>query len=95
MPVPERWEHRRADSISVDFVYEGEREPGGPHAGQRTRSVLSDVPRSFSASRRAYATRSVTVLPEDLPAALFHWRDHNHYLDKLYEYVGEGTWHSG
>lgn len=88
LPRPESWQQRHADTIAVDLVHEGEHESSG---GYRERTVLNDVPRTFDAARRAYATRPVTVAREPLPAALFRWRDHAHYLDALYGYVREGT----
>ncbi|MFC7329878.1 type I-E CRISPR-associated protein Cas5/CasD [Marinactinospora rubrisoli] len=83
-PLPGRRHGHAGETVRVDFVYEGDRVPPG-RSGERT--VLSDVPRSFSGARRAYATRPVTVLPEELPATLARWRDHNGYLAALYDYV--------
>ncbi|RCV51381.1 type I-E CRISPR-associated protein Cas5/CasD [Marinitenerispora sediminis] len=83
-PLPGQRDGSAGETVSVEFVYEGDHVPSG-RRGERT--VLSDVPRSFSGARRAYATRPVTVLPEDLPAALERWRDHSGYLAALYDYV--------
>ncbi len=95
LPVPEQPRAREASRTTVDFVHEGGPEPDKPADEQRTRHVINDIPRTFDAQRRSYATRAVTVLPEELPAALSRWRDHNHYLETLYQYSAEGTWKSG
>ncbi|RNL86733.1 type I-E CRISPR-associated protein Cas5/CasD [Halostreptopolyspora alba] len=95
LPVPERPRARRDGGVTVDFVHEGEPVSSAPSAERRTRHTLNDIPHTFDAQRRSYATRAVTVLPEELPAALCRWRDHKHYLETLYQYAAEGTWNSG
>lgn len=95
LPPPEQPSARRTSGATVDFAHEEEPESGTALDGRRTRHVLNDVPHTFDAQRRSYATRAVTVLPEELSAALSRWRDHNHYLEKLYQYAVEGTWNSG
>src|SRR5699024_1572519 len=67
---------QRSETVPVDFVHEGETEGGAEREGRRTRHVLNDIPRTFDAQRRSYATRAVTALPEELPGALARWRNH-------------------
>lgn len=84
-----------SDTVTVDFIYEGKPGDGVPAQGQRMRHVLNDIPRTFAAQRRSYATRAVTVLPEELPRSLTQWRDHEQFLNRLYHYAAEDAWNSG
>lgn len=95
LPAAERGQGSHADTVKVTMVHEGA--PDADVSGQerRSRHVLNDIPRTFDAQRRSYAARAVTVQPEHLPGELARWRGHAHYLDALYEYAREGTWHSG
>src|SRR5699024_10248889 len=82
---------QRSETIPVDLVHEGETEGGAEREGRRTRHVLNDVPRTFDAHRRSYATRAVTVLPQELPGAPARWPNHAHCLDEVYQYAAEET----
>lgn len=82
---------QKSETVPVDFVHEGQTESGADQEGRRTRHVLNDIPRTFDAQRRSYATRAVTVMPEKLPSALAQWRDHDQFLDRLYQYAAEET----
>ncbi|GAA1748929.1 type I-E CRISPR-associated protein Cas5/CasD [Streptomonospora arabica] len=95
LPVPEWLRSDPPDSITVDFVHEGEPGPAAAFDTRRARHVVNDIPRTFDAQRRSYAARAVTVMPEELPTTLSRWRDHNEYLHALYRYAAEGTWNSG
>ncbi|WP_017615961.1 type I-E CRISPR-associated protein Cas5/CasD [Nocardiopsis salina] len=82
---------QKPETVPVDFVHEGETGSGAEQDGRRTRHILNDIPQTFDAQRRSYATRAVTVLPEGLPGVLAHWRDHDQFLDGLYQYAAEAT----
>jgi len=95
LPAGQGRRARRAGTVKVNIVHEGDPGSGAPGRGGRTRHVINDIPRTFDAQRRSYAARAVTVLPEHLPERLARWGDHNEYLKALYQYAAEGTWHSG
>lgn len=77
------------DTVSVDFVHEGDGTADGEGGADRSVAVLQDVPVSFASRGRAYTTRAVTRTRERLPLTLVA-DDHTDYRKRLHDYARSG-----
>jgi CRISPR system Cascade subunit CasD len=73
-------------SVSVDFVYE--QPPSDATVPPHGRLELADVPESFHPDRRLYRTRTLYVVPRDMPAELCAGHK---YLEELTTYLQESV----
>ncbi|GAA3729703.1 CRISPR system Cascade subunit CasD [Spinactinospora alkalitolerans] len=90
VPLPYREVPEGAEKTIVDVIHE-QGAGGGP---ARSVAVLSDVPRSFAAKRRQYATRQIGTVPTEVPAALVADRGED-YQDRIFAYAGKAEEHAG
>lgn len=73
-------------TVSVDFVYE--QPPPDATVPAHGRLELADVPESFHPDRRRYITRTLYVVPTQMPAEQCAGRE---YLDRLSQYLQESA----